>query len=66
MVRHIIVGLAAALLLTPAIRTPAAGAAAVRMVQTTDVSAAKKMKAKMKAKMGKAKKQQYMRAVPSK
>jgi len=58
-----IVGLAAALVLIPATRTPAAGAAAVRMVQTTDFSAAKNKK---KAKMRKAKKEQYMRAVPSK
>ena len=58
-----IVGLAAALVLIPATRTPAAGAAAVHMVQTTDFSAAKNKK---KAKMRKAKKEQYMRAVPSK
>jgi hypothetical protein len=57
-----IVGLAAALVLIPATRAPAAGAAAVRMVQTTDFSAAKKKKAKMR----KANKEQYMRAVPSK
>ena len=56
-----IVGLAAALVLIPATRAPAASAAAVRMVQTTDFSAAKK-----KAKIRKAKKEQYMRAVPSK
>jgi len=54
--------LAAALVLIPATRAPAAGAAAVRMVQTTDFSAAKKKKAKMR----KANKEQYMRAVPSK
>ena len=57
-----IVGLAAALLLIPATRTPAASAISVRMVQTTDFSAAKKKKAKIR----KAKKEQYMRAVPSK
>jgi hypothetical protein len=57
-----IVGLAAALLLIPATRTPAASATSVRMVQTTDFSAAKKKKAKIR----KAKKEQYMRAVPSK
>jgi len=62
MVRYIIVGLAAALLLIPATRTIAAGIAAMHMVQTTDVSAAKKKKAKTR----KAKKEQYMRAVPSK
>ena len=63
--RHIIVGLAAVLLLTPATRSPAAGAAAVRMVETADFSAAKKKK---KATMRKAKnkKEQYMRAIPSK
>ena len=60
--RHIIVGQAAALLLTPATRSPVAGTAAVHMVQTTDFSAAKKKKAKIR----KAKKEQYMRAVPSK
>ena len=58
-----IVGLAAALLLIPATRTPAASATSVRMVQTTDFSAAKNKK---KAKIRKAKKEQYMRAVPSK
>ena len=64
--RHIIVGVAAALLLIPATRTPAAGEAAARMVQATDFSAAKKNKAKMRKVKNKGKKEQYMRAVPSK
>jgi hypothetical protein len=61
-VRHIILGLAAVLLLIPTTPATIAGAATPHLAQSTDFSAAKKKKAKMR----KAKKEQYMRAVPSK
>jgi hypothetical protein len=56
------VGAVAALLLIPAIPAPAAGrVVSLQMAPATDFSAAKK-----KAKKAKAKKEEYMRAVPSK